>query len=233
MDHLEAANLGATEKYLLGTLDEAQRDAFEEHFFDCLDCAEDIRAAAAVLAVAGASTPASLAEAAPAAVIPIRRRSPRMATFVATVSSLAAAICLSLYQGFVVIPNLEREVASVDTLQAVPSHFLTLTRSEAPVVRVGAGDRQVALTLSRSWDKPFPSYRCELRDASDRVVLAETLRSPSPADELEVLLPVKGLAAGSYVLVVEGVQGDQPGDGPPPGSGPVARYAFKLERQAK
>jgi len=52
MDHQEAVSLGATERYLLGTLGDEQREAFEEHYFSCLECAEDLRAGMAVVAVA-------------------------------------------------------------------------------------------------------------------------------------------------------------------------------------
>ena len=35
MDHSEAVQLMATERYLLGELSPDQREAFEEHFFEC------------------------------------------------------------------------------------------------------------------------------------------------------------------------------------------------------
>src|SRR5215475_5658618 len=45
MDHSEALRLKATEKYLLNELDPEQLDQFEEHMFDCPECAVDVRAA--------------------------------------------------------------------------------------------------------------------------------------------------------------------------------------------
>ena len=33
----------AAERYLLGELTDAERDQFEEHFFDCSACADDVR----------------------------------------------------------------------------------------------------------------------------------------------------------------------------------------------
>jgi hypothetical protein len=33
----------AAEKYLLGELLNSQREEYEEHYFDCADCAEDIK----------------------------------------------------------------------------------------------------------------------------------------------------------------------------------------------
>src|SRR3954467_2067694 len=46
MDHSEAIELRAAERYLLGELDATQRDQFEEHFFGCLECAGDVRSGA-------------------------------------------------------------------------------------------------------------------------------------------------------------------------------------------
>ena len=49
MDHQEATQLMAVEKYVLNELPPQLRDDFEEHYFDCQECAKDIRAATAFL----------------------------------------------------------------------------------------------------------------------------------------------------------------------------------------
>jgi Putative zinc-finger len=46
MDHIEALRLQAAEKYVLGDLPQLLRDEFEEHFFECQECALDVKAAA-------------------------------------------------------------------------------------------------------------------------------------------------------------------------------------------
>ena len=45
MDHNEALRLQAVEKYVLGELPGALRKEFEEHFFDCTECAHDLKTA--------------------------------------------------------------------------------------------------------------------------------------------------------------------------------------------
>ncbi|HKE19964.1 MAG TPA: hypothetical protein VKB80_34055 [Kofleriaceae bacterium] len=260
MDHQEAISLGATERYALGTLDDAQREAFEEHFFGCLECAEDVRAATAVMAGAG-SLPAAgvetVAEAgavvralpraaspAPDAAHTAAREAARVAArarrkrerlrhlrpYASALAGLAAGLCIASYQGFVVIPRLESRVDRAESLQAVPSYFLTLSRAEAPTIKVAPEERHVAVTLSRSWDRPFPSYRVELQDAQGRTVQAEKVSARSAQDgELDLLLPVAELATGSYVLVVEGEgEGGATGDG---AQAPIARYSFNLDRR--
>src|SRR5277367_5146253 len=49
MDHTTAARTMAVEKYLLGEFDSEEQDAFEEHFFSCDECAQEIKAGAALM----------------------------------------------------------------------------------------------------------------------------------------------------------------------------------------
>ena len=50
ISHEEAVQTLATEKYLLGELHAELRDQFEEHLYDCHECAFDLWAAATFLA---------------------------------------------------------------------------------------------------------------------------------------------------------------------------------------
>lgn len=47
MDHNDAVRLQASEKYVLGEFPQNLRDEYEEHFFDCAECAVDVKAIAA------------------------------------------------------------------------------------------------------------------------------------------------------------------------------------------
>jgi spermidine synthase len=49
MSHDEAVRILAAERYLLMEFDERVREAFEEHFFACSDCAADLRIGVAFL----------------------------------------------------------------------------------------------------------------------------------------------------------------------------------------
>src|SRR5260370_24743918 len=46
MDHTEATQQQTAIKYVLGELSQVQRDAYEEHYVDCAECAIDIKALA-------------------------------------------------------------------------------------------------------------------------------------------------------------------------------------------
>jgi len=47
MEHDEAVRLQMTEQYLLDELSPEAREEFEEHYFDCHECAVDVGAGAA------------------------------------------------------------------------------------------------------------------------------------------------------------------------------------------
>src|ERR1700685_3142463 len=73
MDHEGVVRQKLTERYLLGELDDQARQEFEEHYFDCPDCALDVRAGAlfveqskAVLAEESQPVPAGLQSKTPA-----------------------------------------------------------------------------------------------------------------------------------------------------------------------
>jgi anti-sigma factor RsiW len=45
VNHDDAAALKMTERYILGELSDVDSAEFEEHFFGCTECAEDVRQA--------------------------------------------------------------------------------------------------------------------------------------------------------------------------------------------
>jgi len=49
MDHQDALRRGAAEQYLLNEMPQPERDEYEAHFFECQECAADLRATAAFL----------------------------------------------------------------------------------------------------------------------------------------------------------------------------------------
>ena len=48
MEHQKALATKASERYLLGEMSEPERFDFEAHYFDCADCADDVRTGAAL-----------------------------------------------------------------------------------------------------------------------------------------------------------------------------------------
>ena len=56
MDHREAIESQAVERYLLKEFSASERDEFEEHYFGCGECASDLRSTSAFLELAGRVT---------------------------------------------------------------------------------------------------------------------------------------------------------------------------------
>src|ERR1700680_2060316 len=101
MDHSESIRLMAAEKYLLGELSPDLREQFEEHFFDCQECALDVRAGAALVE----HSKVVLSE--PVAESPVRVRVPSNPGWFAwlrpalVVPALAVLLALIMYQNLV------------------------------------------------------------------------------------------------------------------------------------
>jgi hypothetical protein len=238
MDHMEATSTGAAERYVLGEMGDRERDQYEEHYFDCPDCAEDVKAAAIFVENAEpvlgkdarGPAPGDQRKRAGQGDDPskpwTRLRDLFWPVPLGAAAALVVLLGLSAYQGLVVLTQLTRELGAAGALQSAPSYFLSVSRGEAPVVRASAGQRVVALTLSRSSEGTFPFYRCELKDADGRTLLSALLPGPAQGDELQILLPAQGLRPGAHVLVVTGLE--SPSASAPPS--PSAQYHFVFAR---
>lgn len=211
MDHEEAVRRTATERYLLGELTEEECSAFEAHFFDCPECARDVRAASVFLE--GAATAPGL-HPAPAwreALGRLRRAltDAPAAWRLRPLPAAAFAVLFSIagyggYQALVVVPRLRLELARADAPQTVPWQFLSVSRSERPVVNLPADSHRLGLTLSRSSPREYPFYRCEVLDANGRLLESAVIPAPPSGDELHLLLPARRLQPGRTVVVLAG-----------------------------
>jgi hypothetical protein len=235
MNHPEVLDTGAAERYALGQMSESERDLYEDHFFDCLECAEEVRVAG--IFFENAKVVLTEDEGAAAASLPTK---PNPASFWAGLRAsfwpvpLGAAATLTLlfggpaaYLRFVEVPRLERARAEADSLQAAPWHFLSVSRSEPPVVSIAHGQRMVGLTLSKSESRTFPFYWCEVRDGWGRVVLSNTVAAPPRGGELQILLPTGKLQPGAQVVAVAGLETSSS----LPAESDFTRYHFTFERK--
>jgi hypothetical protein len=231
MDHAHAIRSGAAERYLLEELDDIERSEYEEHFFDCQECAEDVRSGAAFAANAKAVLPSLTRERVVHPENGRARGTGWLALFwpapVGMAAALALALGLSIYQAAVVAPGLRRQVAEAEGIQPAAMHFLSLSRSGSSAVRLGKDTRALGLTLSTGATGTFAYYRCELQDRDGQVVKSVTLPAPAKGNELYLVIPSSSLPPGPYVLVLQGRASP---------TGPVvsqdaSRYPFVLERE--
>jgi hypothetical protein len=226
----------AAERYLLGELTPDVRDAFEAHFFDCPECALDLRAAAAFVDEAKAQLPA-LTNPLPAST-PVRTEKPEIRSgskhlgwFLSwrpafAVPVFAALILVVGYQNLVTLPALRSEATQPRLLPWVPLHAAT-RGGVGPTI---AADRQhgVALPIDLSQQTgsdAYASYSFDLLDAQGKHVWTGSIAASPASDsgDQKLLLAIPGdlLRSGAYTLAVAGV-------GPHGEHAPLETFAFNL-----
>ena len=199
MDHAEATATYATDRYLLGELNAAEADAFEEHFFDCVECADDLRIGMRLMN-GGRDLARQAAAPVEAPVVRIEERRPRRNAWLpAAVGAMAAALVLLV--GAPLLMQQRAEAApSIDgvTVWAFP---LGQSRGEAEVpVLTGP-----VITLSKDipLDTPYPRYEARIAGADRNVALRYPLEPRRDGEATSVA--VSHLRAGRYDLVIVGL----------------------------
>jgi len=222
--------MGAAEKYVLGELNEEDRSRYEEHFFACGECAEDVEGAAVFVANAK-KVLAEDTEDTKERVDVRASEAPRagwLALFWPMPAGALAALFLFVgvagYQAVFLLPDLRRELAQAEAPQPAPWYFLSVSRSEPQVVKVSRATRMVGLTLSKSSDRIFPFYRCEVHAPGGRLVSSAVVPGPGPRGELEILIPVSGMEPGDYVVHLAGLESASRAEASDP-----ARYPFSIQ----
>jgi hypothetical protein len=177
MDHSEALRLQAAEKYLLGDLTAALRDEYEEHYFDCQECAADIKAAVAFLDASRAQFRSEPRE------VPREKEHGeqgwfpwlRPALLLPALTVLAAALA---YQSFVTIPGVKRATATPTAGQA---SFISLlganSRGEAAKSFAIQQNQPVIVEVDIPPAPDLSAYLCQIQDQA--VFRPKTPSAPS------------------------------------------------------
>jgi hypothetical protein len=229
MNHDEAVRLKASEKYLLGELSAELRDQYEDHYFDCAECARDVRAGAAFIDNARdhwQKEPAS------SAASPDARRThgwlvallrPAIA-----VPALALLLLVAAYQNAVTIPHLRTALSRSQDAQTLPALSLIAQDSRgggAARIEVPAG-KAFSLFFDIPPQSQFKSYACEIQSASGTPELSLSVSAEEAKRTVQLLIPAGRLEPGDHVLVVRGSGSPENADAGKIGS---ARYPFSLK----
>jgi hypothetical protein len=225
MDHSEAVRLQAAEKYVLGKLPKEQHAAYEEHYFDCSACAEEIKATVAFMESARQVVREEALEA-----VGVERLAPATQTATQTttrttggwfawlrpafaVPVLATLLVFIGYQNGVTIPRL-KDSSSNQMGQAITSSFQLRgsvrggsESGDANKVRVRSGE-SFALNFDFTPTGTFSVYDWQLRDQTGRAVRSGQISGDKKYQP--VSLPVSGgvESAGKYALVFFGAAGN-------------------------
>ena len=217
MDHNQSTHLMAVEKYLLDELTPELRDEFEEHFFDCQECALDVRATAAFMAAARQEFKANP--------VPKAANGKSFSTAfwpaAALWTALAASLLLVAYQNLLVFPRLQTEIAELKAPEVLPVISLVGGNSrggETPTASVGAG-HPFLLSLDIPTQDRFASYTCLLYSPSGKLAWRVEVSPQAARDTVSIRVPSTE-KPGEYTLAV---QGNLPGT-----SVDLAHYKFVL-----
>jgi hypothetical protein len=213
MDHETAIKLQAAEQYVAGELPETERDAFEEHFFECGECAEEVHWEQ----VFAANTRSVLRDeynVTPVAAAPPARRASGWFSLewlrpAFAVSTFANVLLLGVvgYEAMRIVPGLQAELRRAESPQLLaPVAVPTIVRSEPKLLRVPAAVR--VLSLSFALPRQFPQYTYEVTPESGAGGFSGTDSSPA-SEELQITVPTARFGPGIYQVVLSGV--DQSG----------------------
>ena len=216
MNHDEAVQEMATERYLLDELSPELREAFEEHMFDCQECAFDVRAGNVFLTEAKVQLPAMVASSAPAEPArPEAKPEPRQPkkpwwSFLTAPAFAVPAFAMLLgvvaFQNVSTIPSLRSAAPEPRMLPWSSLHMGT--RGAEPTV-VQADRKQGAVILIELPVQPvYTSYAVDLYDPQGKRIWTQTVtasQNDGGAGTLSLLIPGAGLEQGSYALNLAGI----------------------------
>jgi hypothetical protein len=212
MDHETAVQLQAAERYVLDEFSPKERVDFEEHFFGCPGCADEVRSAT----ILAANTKVVLKEAVfeeqnerKGAAERAGRRN-RLRLFWPLTAS--AALNLALLGAFAV----ERWYpADLPGGRIEPQFYRSFgvpaaSRSAIISFSLPAGSRFFGARFDLMPGQHFESFEYQILDSAGTPRSGRSLPSPGgESSEMELAVPVASLGPGEYVLVLRGRQQGQ------------------------
>jgi hypothetical protein len=207
MDHSDALRLKATERYLLNELDPDQLDQFEEHMFDCPECAVDVRAAAMFLE----QSKAVLTEV--RGPVPVRVPAATRKGWLYWLRPAFAAPALALlvvvigYQNLVSLPAL-RQTVHTPRVTAWAIANVGMMGDEIPEIPLARG-QGFALLVRIPPEAGFRQYTADLVNPAGKVEWSLPIPvapdKDRKQDQFLVQVPGANWASGTYSLKVHGV----------------------------
>ncbi len=206
MNHDLVVHQKITERYLLDELDPEQRDEFEEHLFDCPECALDVRAGATFVE----QSKAILAENAPqTATVRVSVAAPVKTGWFAwlrpawAVPVLAVLLLVVAYQNLVTYPRLQHALNQPQVLPWASVNVGTWGAG-GPTITASPG-KGFLLFLRIPPDGVFDHYRADLYNPVGRLEWSLNIPAVAGQDQWPVRIPGADRGAGTYTLTVRGI----------------------------
>jgi hypothetical protein len=225
MDHAAAVDRKMTERYLLGELDPQACQEFEEHFFDCGDCALDVRTAALFIehsksSLARESEPVATTSRVAQPVPP----KPGWLTWLRpafAIPVMALLLAVIGYQNLVIYPRQQQAFARP---QVLPSASVNIGAMGPGEQTISVGPEQSFLLLVRIPPDSYPRHTVELYNPAGKLEWSLTVPSSPTEEQWPLEVPGAKRESGTYNLVVRGLTDN--GDGKE-----VGRATFALQIQ--
>jgi putative zinc finger protein len=225
MNHHDALQEMAVERYLLGELSGEALDRFEEHLFDCPLCVTDLRMGTTFINAARSEL-RNAAVAAPGDEGPFGWLSWMLRpSFLAP--ALAACLLVMAVESFILVPGMRREVARVETPSVLNNLVLANAGARGDSVAQIAAPQHGAFLLSV--DVPgrsgFSGYLFSLYSPSGAMEWQAKISPEQASDAVLIHVPTDTTKEGLNTLLVQGLPSVD-------GSGgkleDLARYRFQL-----
>src|SRR5438552_2117707 len=205
MDHTEAVRMQAIEKYILGELSPLHRAQFEEHYFDCADCALNLRAGVAFAAASRQYFAESTATQKTANAL-------RTGWFdwlkpLVAVPAFAVLVAVIAYQNAVSIPRLQKEVGVQSATASTVAPWFSLVDASVH----GSSGKLIEIQPHQSFylffditsapRRPDSVFLLQVQDSSGKTLVTSTVSAERA--QRSVVLPIPaGFHEGDYKLLI-------------------------------
>jgi hypothetical protein len=203
MEHDEAVNSQAAERYASHELSPADRTAFEEHFFDCLECADTVR-----FELAFAANVRAISREMRAQEQGLRARAGSWGKWLGWLRlrpvaafSFAANLVLAAGLGYALLSHTHQAARP----RLIAAYFAPGPAKGAETVHPIAAGETIYQVRFDILGRKNPSYAYEILDGAGNPESSGSLKAPPGEDDsLNLQIPVENLPAGVHTLVVRG-----------------------------
>ena len=190
----------AAERYILGELSEDEKLDFEDHYFSCEACAQDVEDLTAIRVAA----PSALRELDAKG----SKRQP-LSWFSAAwlrplaLGALSLLIGVTGYQNLVQIPRLNAEMDESAGLSEEPTP-IKAERKKEEILKFRSLPRIHVFVIRNDWGESYPRYKAQVTRNGSNNVLFERTGTVAEGKDLRVAIPARKLGPGTFKLVIVG-----------------------------
>ena len=184
---------------MLGEFSATQQEEFAEHFFDCEECAKDVRLTALFMDTAKRVMAADLGD---KPNLTVKKSSSGWHSAWYAVAASIALLAVILYQNVVTIPKL-RSFAAPQALEYFSIAGMG-SRGTAQTVVTPSHERPFILLADIPSHENIDQYRCEILNGDGKTVLSIDVTEALARKTVPLLIPASTLSPGTYSFAISG-----------------------------